>query len=84
MAGPRSDLPQLLADLAPEAPLAERHLWLIDLLQWLRGDGANVPATVARLRLLLDATLAHPEEGDRKSTRLNSSHLDVSRMPSSA
>jgi len=65
MAGLRPDLTQLLATLAPEAPLAERHLWLIDLLQWLRGDGANVPATVARLRLLLDATLAHPEEGLR-------------------
>ena len=28
--------------------------------------------------------LAHPEAVDRKSTRLNSSHTDISRMPSSA
>ena len=28
--------------------------------------------------------LGHPAEADRKSTRLNSSHLDTSRMPSSA
>ena len=28
--------------------------------------------------------LATLEEGDRKSTRLNSSHTDISRMPSSA
>ena len=27
---------------------------------------------------------ARPEDGDRKSTRLNSSHSSVSRMPSSA
>ena len=29
-------------------------------------------------------TYPHPSRPDRKSTRLNSSHLDVSRMPSSA
>ncbi|WP_137894954.1 site-specific recombinase [Ramlibacter sp. 2FC] len=65
MASPPPDLTRLLATLDPEAPLAGRHLWLIDLVQWLRGDGANVSAAAARLRLLLDATLAHPEEGQR-------------------
>ena len=29
-------------------------------------------------------TMVHGDEGDRKSTRLNSSHSSVSRMPSSA
>ena len=28
--------------------------------------------------------VAHPSEADRKSTRLNSSHIPLSRMPSSA
>ena len=33
---------------------------------------------------LLTARIVHLTEQDRKSTRLNSSHLSVSRMPSSA
>ena len=32
----------------------------------------------------IDATLYHIDRGDRKSTRLNSSHPSSSRMPSSA
>ena len=31
-----------------------------------------------------ETTLPDPFDGDRKSTRLNSSHTDISRMPSSA
>ena len=31
-----------------------------------------------------DVVLASGARGDRKSTRLNSSHTDISRMPSSA
>ena len=31
-----------------------------------------------------DATAKAPKDGDRKSTRLNSSHIPLSRMPSSA
>ena len=34
--------------------------------------------------LLLDGLMAEREQGDRKSTRLNSSHRSQSRMPSSA
>ena len=34
--------------------------------------------------LMLRATLARLDRGDRKSTRLNSSHIQKSRMPSSA
>ena len=30
------------------------------------------------------AIIANGNKGDRKSTRLNSSHTDISRMPSSA
>ena len=38
-------------------------------------------------KVMTDPTNKDPfltEKGDRKSTRLNSSHLDLSRMPSSA
>ena len=70
----------------------------LDGLVWLEhGFGTrlvNVPALMARLALLKQihsATCLAAEgrtgligEGDRKSTRLNSSHEFVSRMPSSA
>ena len=39
---------------------------------------------VAEIRTALSAVLGHGELPDRKSTRLNSSHTTVSRMPSSA
>ena len=61
-----------------------------ELLETAR-PGANYPALdeEARIALLLDelATtrpLASPYVRDRKSTRLNSSHIQKSRMPSSA
>ena len=44
------------------------------------GGWSMVSATLA----LMSAALAYPEVEDRKSTRLNSSHTDISRMPSSA
>ena len=45
------------------------------LIRFVAGpDGTVVPDLKRRL----------PGRGDRKSTRLNSSHTDISRMPSSA
>jgi site-specific recombinase len=55
------DLAELLNDLDPQAGLVERHLWLIALMDWLRGDARSVPATLARLELLLDALQARPD-----------------------
>lgn len=55
------DLTQLLDALDPEAPLPERHLWLIALLRWVRGDEGDTAGAVARVRLLLDAAQARPE-----------------------
>jgi site-specific recombinase len=55
-----ADLPALLATLNPEAPLAVRHLWLIAMVQWLRGDARSVSAVLGRLQLLLDAVQARP------------------------
>ncbi len=48
-------LAELLAGLDPDAPLAERHLWLVRALQWLRGDRRSPEATVARLMQLIEA-----------------------------
>lgn len=58
---PRPDLSELLAALDPQAEMVQRHLWLIALFEWLRGDCRSVPASVARVQLLLDAVQARPE-----------------------
>jgi site-specific recombinase len=55
------DLARLLDTLDPDAPLAQRHLWLMSLLAWVRGDGKDLQASVSRVRLLLDAAQARPE-----------------------
>ncbi|MBL8388867.1 MAG: site-specific recombinase [Hydrogenophaga sp.] len=55
------ELVHLLDHLDPDAPQAERHLWLIDTLHWVRGDDRNPQTSVARVRLLLDAVQARPE-----------------------
>lgn len=49
-----------LDTLDPDAPLALRHLWLIDALRWVRGDEADVQASVSRVRLFLDTVQADP------------------------
>ena len=45
-------------------------------------DGMGI--TQAPILGVMDADLSHPPTLDRKSTRLNSSHVSESRMPSSA
>jgi len=48
-------LAQLLAALDPDAPLAERNLWIIEIAAWIRGQQNSVDAAVARVSQLLDA-----------------------------
>ena len=64
----------------PPAPdEAREQAWRAALAPYfteLQVDPASTPASVARLPF--------DWEADRKSTRLNSSHLKLSRMPSSA
>jgi len=57
----QNDLPALLAALDPHADLAHRHLWLLNLLDWVRGKRDSVPAAVGRVQLFLDALEARPE-----------------------
>ena len=63
------------------------HNHIQDFLQWAERDRLRSPATIRRYQTVLaqipDPLNATVEE-DRKSTRLNSSHHQVSRMPSSA
>jgi len=49
------DLSELLADLDPDAEPVHRHLWLVALFDWIRGDCSSVPASLARVQLLMDA-----------------------------
>lgn len=51
----------LIARLDPDAPLAQRHLWLIDAMAWVRGDQKDVQASAARVREFLDSVQANPE-----------------------
>lgn len=61
MAAASRDLQGLLAGLDPTADVAQRHIWLIDLFDWLRGDRASPQAAIGRVQLLLDAIEARPE-----------------------
>ncbi|MDO9401047.1 MAG: site-specific recombinase [Polaromonas sp.] len=54
------NLAELLDLLEPTAELASRHLWLIDLLDWIRGDANNPQAALSRVQLFLDAAQARP------------------------
>ena len=58
MSTPREDeaeLAALLADLDAGDELVHRHLWLIALFDWIRGDAHSSEAAVARVEQLLDA-----------------------------
>lgn len=61
MATSQLELIQILSALDTEAPLAERHLWLVRLLDWVRGESKEPEAAVARVRMLLDAAELRPE-----------------------
>ena len=64
----------LLAAIDADAPLAQRHLWLMDTLRWVRGDAADVIGAVARMRALLDALDADPALGARGGAGGENSH----------
>ncbi len=51
---PARDLPGLLDALDPAASQVQRHLWLLGLLDWLRGDRSSVATTLERLQLLIE------------------------------
>ncbi|MCE4557507.1 site-specific recombinase [Roseateles cellulosilyticus] len=60
------DLTALLNAADPQAPLAERNLWLVRLLEWLRQTpreeaAAGTPRAVVRLKHLLNVLERHPE-----------------------
>jgi site-specific recombinase len=56
-----TDLHDLLEQLSADATLAQRHLWLVRLLAFIRGKERSAPAAVVRLHLFLDALDANPD-----------------------
>lgn len=56
-----NDLQSLLTTLNPDAGLAERHVWLIRLFEWLRGDEKSVTDSAERLQTFINAVEAQPE-----------------------
>ncbi len=56
-----TDLPGLLRTLNPDAGLAERHVWLVKLCEWIRGDKTSAQAALARVQAFIDAVQAQPE-----------------------
>ena len=59
------DLTALLNAADPQAPLAERNLWLVRLLEWLRHapreEASGTPLPLVRLKHLLNVLERHPE-----------------------
>jgi site-specific recombinase len=62
---PLHDLPELLDALNPQAEPVQRHLWLIALFEWIRGDCRSTAAAVARVQLLLDTLQVRDETRQR-------------------
>ena len=56
-----TDIQQLLRQLNPQASLVERHVWLISLTDWIRGDAISAQDAVSRIETLLDLLQADPE-----------------------
>ena len=54
-------LSELLDSLDDSASLVQRHLWLIRLLVWVRGDAGMVASSISRITLFLDALEQRPE-----------------------
>lgn len=55
------DLTSLLRALDPQASLADRHVWLIKLFEWVRGDKTSVQASLARVQAFIEAVQKQPE-----------------------
>ncbi len=65
MTQPARDLPALLEALDPEADLVHRHLWLIELLDWIRGPQARAATAIGHTEMLLDVLEARPDTRER-------------------
>ena len=65
MAARKLDIETLLGRIDPDADQVERHLWLHDVLEWIRGDAQDVQAAVGRVRQIL-ATISRLPDWPRR------------------
>ena len=49
------DLPELISALDPKADLAQRHLWLIHLFEWIRAPQPSVDEAMRRVLQAVEA-----------------------------
>ena len=49
------DLPRLMAELDPNAEIAERHLWLIHVLEWVRAAAPSTEVASTRVEAFIAA-----------------------------
>ena len=61
MAARKIEIEALLGRIDPDADQVERHLWLHDVLEWIRGDAQDVQAAVGRVRQILAAVGRMPD-----------------------
>ena len=83
----KDDLLELLQRaITTDTVLKERKIELKETTAMLRFSGGDARKLLNILELVIDSEATDPVliTEDRKSTRLNSSHFCVSRMPSSA
>ena len=73
------DLQRLLDALDPQADMVHRHLWLYDLLAWIRGEGRDVQTAVGHVRQIVAAAQRQPDSLPRWRARWLrfSSEVDV-------
>ena len=85
---PASHFDELITILQRETPQDLVQKWMHEAMQQTTGYADTHPALADRLAALDQVpdkpNAPEPPAGDRKSTRLNSSHMSESRMPSSA
>ena len=59
------DLPRLLAELDPHAEIADRHLWLIHVFEWVRAAQPSVEVAIGRVQSLVEAIESDAQARER-------------------
>lgn len=71
------DLLQLLEQLQPDSDRIHRNLWLMQLVQWVRGDGHSAQESAGRVELLLDALQSRADRTDMVQRLWSNTLADV-------
>lgn len=61
MTAPQTDLLTLLRTMDAKSSRAERHLWLYELITWIRGDQSSPTQAADRFDFFIETVLSRPE-----------------------